>query len=36
LYFAGAVTTVLRARSYKTVAFPVIPLAVALGLGFAA
>jgi hypothetical protein len=39
LYFAGAVTTVLRARSYKTVAFPVFyltPIAVALGLGFAA
>ncbi|MEV0434421.1 DoxX family protein [Nocardia sp. NPDC050413] len=39
LYFAGAVVTVLRARSYKTVAFPVlylVPVAVALGLGFAA
>ncbi|WP_405489026.1 DoxX family protein [Nocardia sp. NBC_00511] len=39
LYFAGAVVTVLRARSYKTVAFPVlylIPVAVALGLGVAA
>lgn len=39
LYFAGAVVTVLRARSYKTVAFPVlylIPVAVALGLGAAA
>ncbi|MFI7528368.1 DoxX family protein [Nocardia salmonicida] len=39
LYFAGAVVTVLRARSYKTVAFPVLylaPVAVALGLGIAA
>ncbi|MEV0251244.1 DoxX family protein [Nocardia sp. NPDC050712] len=39
LYFAGAVVTVLRARSYKTVAFPMlylIPVAVALGLGVAA
>lgn len=39
LYFAGAVITVLRARSYKTVAFPMLyltPVAVALGLGFAA
>jgi hypothetical protein len=39
LYFAGAVITVLRARSYQTVAFPMlylIPVAVALGLGFAA
>ncbi|MFD6393725.1 DoxX family protein [Nocardia sp. NPDC060259] len=39
LYFAGAVVTVLRARSYKTVAFPVLyllPVAVALGLGAAA
>ncbi len=27
LYFAGAVITVLRARSYKTVAFPVLYLA---------
>ncbi|NKX87842.1 DoxX family protein [Nocardia coubleae] len=39
LYFTGAVVTVLRARSYKTVAFPVlylVPVAVALGLGFAA
>ncbi|GAB2677187.1 DoxX family protein [Nocardia goodfellowii] len=38
-YFAGAVLTVLRARSYKTVAFPLlylIPVAVALGLGAAA
>ena len=24
LYFAGAIVTVLRARSYKTVAFPVL------------
>ncbi|PKV79211.1 DoxX family protein [Nocardia fluminea] len=39
LYFTGAVATVLRARSYKTVAFPVLylaPVAVALGLGLAA
>ncbi|WP_240505109.1 DoxX family protein [Nocardia mangyaensis] len=39
LYFTGAVVTVLRARSYKTVAFPVqylAPVAVALGLGIAA
>lgn len=27
LYFLGAVVTVLRARSYKTVAFPVLYLA---------
>ncbi|MEV6059645.1 DoxX family protein [Nocardia asteroides] len=39
LYFTGAVITVLRAHSYKTVAFPVLylaPVAVALGLGIAA
>ncbi|WP_067690909.1 DoxX family protein [Nocardia jejuensis] len=39
VYFAGAVITVLRARSYATVAFPMlylIPVAVALGLGVAA
>ncbi|MFC6010477.1 DoxX family protein [Nocardia lasii] len=39
LYFAGAVITVLRARSYRTVAFPMlylIPVAVALGLTVAA
>ncbi|MFB8005115.1 DoxX family protein [Nocardia sp. NPDC056000] len=39
LYFAGAVITILRARSYKTVAFPLLylaPVAVALGLGAAA
>ncbi|MGF0317563.1 DoxX family protein [Nocardia fluminea] len=39
LYFTGAVATVLRARSYKTVAFPVLylaPVAAALGLGIAA
>ncbi|MFI2285478.1 DoxX family protein [Nocardia beijingensis] len=39
LYFAGAVIIVLRARSYKTVAFPMlylIPVAIALGLGVAA
>lgn len=28
LYFAGAVVTVPRARSYKTVAFPVLYLAL--------
>ncbi|MEU8894902.1 DoxX family protein [Nocardia sp. NPDC048505] len=39
LYFLGAVVAVLRAHSYKTVAFPVLylaPVAVALGLGVAA
>ncbi len=39
LYFTGAVVTVLRARSYKTVAFPILylaPVAVALGLGLSA
>ncbi|KJY26125.1 DoxX family protein, partial [Streptomyces sp. NRRL S-495] len=39
LYFLGAVITCLRARSYKTVAFPLLylaPVAVTLGLGFAA
>ncbi|MEU1963578.1 DoxX family protein [Nocardia sp. NPDC019304] len=39
LYFAGAVITVLRARSYKTVAFPMlylIPVAIALRLGVTA
>lgn len=39
LYFLGAVVTVLRARSYATVTFPVLylaPVAVALGLGLAA
>lgn len=38
LYFLGAVVTVLRARSYKTVAFPVlylVPVAVTLALGLA-
>ncbi|MBC7301502.1 MAG: DoxX family protein [Nocardia sp.] len=38
LYFAGAVVTVLRAQSYKTVAFPVlylVPVVVAAGLGIA-
>ncbi|MFJ3832588.1 DoxX family protein [Streptomyces sp. NPDC090046] len=37
LYFAGAVITVLRAKSYAHVAFPVIyaaPAVVALALGF--
>jgi hypothetical protein len=36
LYFTGAVVTVLRARSYKTVAYPVmylLPAAAALVLG---
>ncbi|MCD0443488.1 DoxX family protein [Glycomyces sp. A-F 0318] len=36
LYFTGAVVTVLRARSYKTVAYPVmylVPAAAALVLG---
>ncbi|WP_412537960.1 DoxX family protein [Longispora sp. K20-0274] len=39
LYFLGAVIAVLRARSYKTVAFPVLylaPVAAALLLGWAA
>ncbi|MFF5213516.1 DoxX family protein [Streptosporangium sp. NPDC000396] len=39
LYFAGAVVTVLRARSYSTVVFPLlylVPVAAALVLGFAA
>ena len=39
LYFLGAVVTVLRARSYKTVVFPLLylaPVAVTLGLGVAA
>ncbi|SEE45926.1 DoxX-like family protein [Streptomyces sp. 2131.1] len=38
LYFAGAVVTVLRARSYKTVAFPVLylaPVAATLTVAFA-
>lgn len=38
LYFTGAVITVLRARSYQTVAFPVLyllPVATALALGAA-
>ncbi|MFE9706269.1 DoxX family protein [Streptomyces sp. NPDC005930] len=38
LYFAGAVVTVLRARSYKTVAFPVLylaPVAATLAVAFA-
>ncbi|MEU7603946.1 DoxX family protein [Streptomyces sp. NPDC040724] len=37
LYFTGAVVTVLRARSYAHVAFPVVyaaPAAAALALGF--
>ena len=39
LYFLGAVVTVLRARSYKTVVFPVLylaPVVAALSVGFAA
>ncbi|WP_172381728.1 DoxX family protein [Streptomyces sp. MNP-20] len=39
LYFAGAIITVLRARSYKTVAFPVLylaPVIAALILGYTA
>ncbi|KJY31435.1 DoxX family protein, partial [Streptomyces sp. NRRL S-495] len=39
LYFFGAVITCLRARSYKTVPFPLLylaPVAVTLGLGLAA
>ncbi|MFD9904619.1 DoxX family protein [Streptomyces sp. NPDC059063] len=39
LYFGGAVITVLRARSYQTVAFPVLylaPVIAALALGQAA
>ncbi|MEV0234083.1 DoxX family protein [Nonomuraea sp. NPDC050786] len=39
LYFAGAVLTVLRARSYKTVVFPLLylaPVVVALALGTSA
>ncbi|SEE52126.1 DoxX-like family protein [Streptomyces sp. 2131.1] len=37
LYFAGAVVTVLRARSHKTVAFPVLylaPVAATLAVSF--
>ncbi|MFJ3791419.1 DoxX family protein [Kitasatospora sp. NPDC090091] len=39
LYFLGAVLTNVRARSYKTVPFPLlylVPVAVTLGLGLAA
>ncbi|MEI5102782.1 DoxX family protein [Streptomyces sp. PmtG] len=39
LYFVGAVVTVVRARSYKTVAFPILylaPVVAALVLGYAA
>ncbi|WP_030714940.1 DoxX family protein [Streptomyces sp. NRRL F-2580] len=39
LYFLGAVITVLRARSYKTVAFPLLylaPVTVTLALGLTA
>jgi hypothetical protein len=38
LYFTGAVITVIRARSYTHIPFPLlylVPVAVALGLGFA-
>lgn len=38
LYFLGAVATVLRARSYSTVAFPVLylaPVVASLALGYA-
>ena len=39
LYFAGAVVTVLRARSYAHIPFPLLymaPVAASLALGFAA
>ncbi|QLY31724.1 DoxX family protein [Nocardia huaxiensis] len=39
LYFAGALITVLRARVYASLPFPLlylIPVAAAMGLGFAA
>ena len=39
LYFAGAVITVVRARSYSHIPFPLLylaPVAVSLALGFAA
>ncbi|MET9246135.1 DoxX family protein [Nonomuraea sp. NPDC003709] len=39
LYFAGAVVTVLRARSYSTVVFPLLylgPVIAALALGYVA
>ncbi|GAA0593739.1 DoxX family protein [Streptomyces crystallinus] len=39
LYFLGAVVTVLRARSYKTVAFPILylaPIIATLSLAYAA
>ncbi|MFC4122807.1 DoxX family protein [Nonomuraea zeae] len=39
LYFVGAVVTVLRARSYATVAYPIlylVPVVAALALGVAA
>ncbi|MFJ6850417.1 DoxX family protein [Streptomyces sp. NBC_01166] len=38
VYFVGAVITVLRARSFKTVAFPVLylaPVVATLAVGFA-
>lgn len=37
LYFLGAVVTTVRARSYRTVPFPLLylaPVALTLGLGF--
>lgn len=39
LYYAGAVITVIRARSYKHVPFPIVymaPVVAAFALGFAA
>ncbi|UGT41631.1 DoxX family protein [Nocardia yamanashiensis] len=39
LYFLGAVITNIRARSFKTIPFPLlylVPVAVAMGLGLAA
>jgi hypothetical protein len=39
VYFLGAVVTALRARSYKTVAYPVLylaPVVATLAIGFAA
>ncbi|MEV0617078.1 DoxX family protein [Nonomuraea sp. NPDC050404] len=39
LYFTGAVVTVLRARSYSTVVYPIlylVPVIAALGLGYVA
>lgn len=39
LYFAGAVITIIRARHFGSIPFPLlylVPVAVAMGLGFAA